>query len=53
MFKIIASFSAENMGKKGGLSGVDRQKIITLHEEGYSKRQISEKLKFSKTAIHP
>jgi len=31
---------------------VERSKIVTLHEEGYSERQISEKLKFSKTAIH-
>jgi len=31
---------------------VERSKIVTLHEEGYSEKQISEKLKFSKTAIH-
>jgi len=37
---------------KRGLSGVDRSKIIILHEEWYSERQISDKLKFSKTAIH-
>jgi len=37
MFKIIASFTAENMSKKV-FSGVDRSKIIILHEEGYSER---------------
>jgi len=51
MFKIVASFAAENTGKNGCYQGVDRSKIIILHEEGYSERQISEKLKFSKTAI--
>jgi len=30
---------------------VDRSKIIILHEEGYSERQISDTLKFIKTAI--
>jgi len=52
MFEIIPSFVAENIDKKEGLSGVDRSKSIILHEKGYSERQISEKLKFSKTAIH-
>jgi len=52
MFKIIPSFAAENIDKKVVLSGVDRSKSIILHEKGYSERQISEKLKFSKTAIH-
>jgi len=33
MFKIIASFTAANLGKKR-LSSVDRLKIIILHEEG-------------------
>ena len=40
------------MGKKRGLSVAERAKIVTLNEEGYSERQISKKLKFSKTAIH-
>jgi len=31
---------------------VDRSKILILYEEGYTERQISDKLKFSKTAIH-
>jgi len=52
MFKIIESFTAENKGKIGVFSGVDRLKIIILHEKGYSERQISDKLKFSKTLIH-
>jgi len=34
-----------------GLSVVEKAKIITLHEEEYSEKQISEDLKFSKTAI--
>ena len=45
MFKIIASFAVENMGKKE-FSGVDRSKIIILHVEGHSEGQTSEKLKF-------
>ena len=40
------------MGKKRGLSVAERAKIVTFNEEGYSERQISKKLKFSKTAIH-
>jgi len=52
MFKIIPSFAAENIDKKEGLSDVVRSKSIVLHEKGYSERQISEKLKFSKTAIY-
>jgi len=38
MFKIITSFSAENMGEKGVFSGVGRLKIIILHEQGYSEQ---------------
>jgi len=52
MFKMIPSFAAENIDKNEGLSGVDRSKSIILNEKGYSERQISEKLKFSKTAIY-
>jgi len=37
IFKIITSFAADNMGKKGRLSGLDRSKIITLHEEASSE----------------
>jgi len=47
MFKIIASFASENNGQKRLFSGVDRSNIIILPEQGYSERQISEKLKFS------
>ena len=39
------------MGKKRGLSVAERSKIVTLHEEGYSERQISNRVKFSKTAV--
>jgi len=52
IFQIIANFATENMGKKGSLSVLGRSKIVTLHEEEYSERHISEKVKFSKTAIH-
>ena len=31
---------------------MDRSKIVILHEEGCSERQISDKLKLGKTAIH-
>ena len=40
------------MGKKRGLSVAERSKIVTLHEEGYSERQISNRVKFCKTAVH-
>lgn len=40
------------MGKKASLSEVERAKIVTLHEEGYSERQISKRLAHSKTAVH-
>ena len=39
------------MVKKRGLSVVERVKIVTLNEEGYSESQKSKKMKFSKTAI--
>jgi len=51
MIKFIVGLLLKKWAKRV-LPGVDRSKIITLHEEGYSERQISEKLKFSKTAIH-
>ena len=50
--QFFSKFKAENMGKKRGLSVAESAKIVTLNEEGYSERQISKKLKFSKTAIH-
>jgi len=34
IFNIIARFAAENMGKNF-FCGVDRSKIVTLHEKGY------------------
>ena len=37
---------------KRGLSGFERSNIVILHKEGYSERKLSEKLKFSNTAIH-
>ena len=40
------------MGKKRGLSVAERAKSVALNEEGYLKRQIYFKIKFSKTAIH-
>ena len=40
------------MGKKSSLTEVQRAQIITLRGEGYTERQISSKLKFSKTAVH-
>jgi len=52
MFKIIANVAAENMGKKGGYQvWTDQTFVLILHEEGYSERQISGKLKISKTTI--
>jgi len=39
MFKIITSFAAENLGKKMGYQ-VWTGQSFTLHEEGYSERQI-------------
>jgi len=52
IFKIITSFAVGNMGKKKGLSDVDRSKIVTLHEERCAENQTFEKLKFSNSAIH-
>ena len=46
--KLILLKNCENRG----VSAVERSKIVTLHEEWYSERKTSEKLKFSKTAIH-
>ena len=48
--QFFSNFYTGNMGKKRGLSVVERAKIVTLNEERYSERQ--KKLKFSKTAIH-
>ena len=39
------------MGKKKGLLVTERAKIAPLNE-GYSERQISKKLKFSKTVFY-
>ena len=35
----------------GKISLIERQKVIVLHEEGYSQRQISSKPGYSKTAV--
>ena len=40
------------MGEMRGLPVAERAKSVALNEEGYSERQISNKLKFSKTAIY-
>jgi len=40
MFKIITSFAAENMGKKWGLPGVDRLKILHCMKKGTRKANI-------------
>ena len=40
------------MGRKKSLSEVQRSPIIALHNEGLSERNISAKLKVSKTAVH-
>ena len=40
------------MGKIRGLSVAERAKSVAWNKEGHSERQISKKLKFSKTAIY-
>ena len=35
----------------GKISLIERQKVFVLHEEGYSQRQISSKIGYSKTAV--
>ena len=40
------------MGKNVPLSEVQRAQIVALHKEGYSERLISEKMKYSKSAVH-
>ena len=40
------------MGKKSSLTEVLRAQIVTLHGEGYTERDISAKLRYSKTAVH-
>ena len=35
----------------GKISLIERQKVILLHEEGYSQRHISSKTGYSKTAV--
>ena len=40
------------MGQKSSLSPTKRAKILTLREEGYTKRAISAQLKCSKNAVH-
>ena len=39
------------MGKKSSLRVAQRSKIVTLHNEGYSQRQISKKSKVSRKAV--
>jgi len=39
-------------GQKRGFSVVERSKIVALHDERCSERSLSEKQKFSKTAVH-
>lgn len=41
-----------NMGKKLSLSEVERAQVVVLHQEGFSERAISKKLKRGKTAVH-
>ena len=52
--KSIKFFSNLNAGiwVRRGVIIVETAKTVTLNEEGCSERQISKKLKFSKTAIH-
>ena len=40
------------MGRKKSLSEVQRGRIVALHNEGLSEREIAAKLKVSKTAVH-
>ena len=40
------------MGKKSSLTEVLRAQIVTVHGEGYTERDISAKLRYSKTAMH-
>ena len=40
------------MGRKSSLSLAQRVQIVTLHQEGYSERMISERTQVSKTAVH-
>ena len=40
------------MGKKMSLSDVKRSQIVTLYDERYSERSISERVKCSKNAVH-
>ena len=40
------------MGEMRGLSAAESAKSVALNDEGYSERQISKKLKFSKIAVH-
>ena len=47
-----SNFRAGKKGKIRGLSVAERAKSVALNEEGHSERQISKKLKFSKTAIY-
>ena len=47
------SFSIfQKMDRKASLSDVQRARIVTLHEEGYSERKIAVKMAYSKTAVH-
>ena len=38
--------------KKSTFSDVQRSKIVTLHDEGYSERDIAVEMDYSKSAVH-
>ena len=40
------------MRRKASLSDVQRARIVTVHEEGYSERKIAMKMACSKTVVH-
>ena len=39
-----SNYSVGNIGKKRGLSGAERIKVVTVNEEAYSERQVLKKL---------
>ena len=42
----------QKIGRKASLSGVQRGRIETLHEERHSERKIAVKMACNKTAVH-
>ena len=52
LIQFYSNFSDGKMGEMRGLSAAERAKNVALNDEGYSERQISKKLKFSKTAMY-